>query len=269
MSAGPNATVRTREFDPGTDYLNGIVAYLTRECGGNVHDLHIAEALSSPSDGEEHAARNIADLRTATYFRSAHRAESEDIPHRRNAWVGYDLHDHRIMPTHYTIKTADDAFIRSWVVEASDDAEYWSEIDRREDIAKSNAADTILCFPVSVSRQCRMIRLVNVGRNHLGTDELRISGFELFGTLMPGATMMRELADRPGPKRVSESEQERAERLATLIAEREKLEQRVREKAEQSTRVPAAPAYSPPARRAERQIWEPVAYAPRRVAVPA
>jgi hypothetical protein len=44
-----------------------------------------------------------------------------------------------------------------------------------------NIAQTL---QVSEARECRYVRLVNVGKNHRGDDMLTISVFELFGTLV-------------------------------------------------------------------------------------
>jgi hypothetical protein len=39
-------------------------------------------------------------------------------------------------------------------------------------------------FAVAGGEECRFIRLVNIGRNHLGTDQLNISAWEIFGSLI-------------------------------------------------------------------------------------
>jgi hypothetical protein len=39
-------------------------------------------------------------------------------------------------------------------------------------------------FAVAGAEQCRFVRLVNIGRNHLTYDSLRISAWEIFGTLL-------------------------------------------------------------------------------------
>jgi hypothetical protein len=38
-------------------------------------------------------------------------------------------------------------------------------------------------FAVAGGGACRFIRLVNIGRNHFGNDQLLISAWEIFGSL--------------------------------------------------------------------------------------
>jgi hypothetical protein len=39
-------------------------------------------------------------------------------------------------------------------------------------------------FAVAGGGECRFIRLVNIGRNHAGNDRLKISAWEIFGSLI-------------------------------------------------------------------------------------
>jgi hypothetical protein len=99
---------------------NGIIAHLTRECGGNVHDSHVVELTSgsfkkeiygaNPHSGTwindlKYAAKDAADLETDSPFCSAFRKKEEDIAHTRNNCVPYNFKKRRIVPTHYTIRT--------------------------------------------------------------------------------------------------------------------------------------------------------------------
>jgi hypothetical protein len=102
------------------DVPNGIIAHLTRECGGNVHDRHVVDITygsfekeidgANPhsgayADNSLFAAKKAADLETDSYFHSAYRYDSEDIPHTRNNWICYDFNEGRIVPMQYTIRT--------------------------------------------------------------------------------------------------------------------------------------------------------------------
>jgi hypothetical protein len=81
------------------DAPDGIIAHLTRECGGNVHDRHVVEVTcgsfeDEPQGANPHsgaynnedlaAAKNAADLEAGSLFYSAYRLSPEDIPHTRN-----------------------------------------------------------------------------------------------------------------------------------------------------------------------------------------
>jgi hypothetical protein len=97
------------------DVPDGIIAHLTRECGGNVYDRHVVVVTCGSFEKETHgasahsgafgnldcaAAKNASDLGATSYFRSAFRNKEEDIPHTRNNWLCYNFKEKKIVPTH-------------------------------------------------------------------------------------------------------------------------------------------------------------------------
>jgi hypothetical protein len=183
-----------RQFAPNGSGLEGIIACLSRECGGNVHDRGVVVVTSSKTstDNSVDAAKNAADLRADSHIWSAFRNKSDNIPHTRNNWLCYDFKARRIVPTHYSIRSLYCGGVnrgnpKSWLVEVSSDGTNWTEIDHRENNAELNDRNVTRTFQVSQSEEGRFIRLVNIGRNHHGNDCLSISGFEVFGTLIERA----------------------------------------------------------------------------------
>ena len=104
--------------------LDGVIAQLTRECGGHVHEKGAVEiTASSYRDGVE--AKNAANLWTNSCF------SSEDEP---NSWICYDFKSRLVTPTSYSIRSHVGAgFPKSWVLEVSNDGHAWTVIDRRDD----------------------------------------------------------------------------------------------------------------------------------------
>jgi hypothetical protein len=92
--------------------LDGIISYLTRKHGGNVHDKGIVTITSKSvySDDPGRAVRNVADLTSTAFFNSKHEP---------GQWVCWGFHEIRILPTHYTIKCY---YLKSCVVESSQDS---------------------------------------------------------------------------------------------------------------------------------------------------
>jgi hypothetical protein len=184
------------------DVPDEIIAHLTRECRGNVHDRHVVGATSgsfekqtqgaNPHSGAfdnrtDCATKNVVEMETDSYFRSAYRNKDEDIQHRRNTWICYDFKKTRIVPTHYAIRTHEygpgGPHLKWWVVETSADWESWREVAREEDNKQLSGRYFTGTFPVASGRECRFIRLVNIGRNHLGDDQLCICAWEIFASL--------------------------------------------------------------------------------------
>jgi hypothetical protein len=178
------------------DVPDGIIAHLTKKYGGNVHDHHVVEVTSGSfeketqelDDPDWRAAKNATDFETGSFFSSAFRGKEEDIPHTRNNWICYDFKERRIVPTHYTIRTNESDLglehLKSWLVETSADGKTWREVDHKENNKQLNGTYFTGTFPVAGGGECRFIRLVNIGRNHLGNDSLRISAWEIFGSLI-------------------------------------------------------------------------------------
>jgi uncharacterized coiled-coil protein SlyX len=151
--------------------VNGIISYLTRKYGGNVHDKHIVTITSKSVTDSSHALGNVADLTSESSFIS----KSEP-----GQWICWDFHEVRVRPTHYTIKSAD---LTSWVVEASLDGESWTKVDRKTGSTDLKEKPFLGSFAVSTSAKCRFIRLTQTDTAHTGHHSLTIRSFEVFGTL--------------------------------------------------------------------------------------
>jgi hypothetical protein len=149
--------------------LDGIISYLTRKHGGNVHDKGIV-TITSESLGS-YGVRYASDLNSGSSFCS------KNGP---GQWICWDFHELRIRPTHYTIKSE---FMTSWVVESSMDGVNWTPIDRKKDHRNRYGA-SVESFAVANSAQCRFIRLTQTGKNCHGDDRLCGCAFEFFGTLL-------------------------------------------------------------------------------------
>jgi hypothetical protein len=195
------------------DVPDGIIAHLTRECGGNVHDLHAVDVASGAFEKETHganlhsgaydnkpdnAAKNAADLESVSCFHSAYRWKTKNIPRTRNNWVCYDFKERRIVPTHHTIRSngngPGDLHMRSWLVETSADAKSWREVAREEDNGALNGPWFTGTFAVAGCGKCRLIRLVQIGMNHYGNDQLKITAWEIFGGLAEQTTDSSDVA---------------------------------------------------------------------------
>jgi hypothetical protein len=170
-------------------YLDGILAHLARQCGGNVHDREVVTVSSSRphNAGPQYAAKNVVDLRANTHFHSDYHVG--EILEERNNWICYDFKGRRIIPTHYSIRSRwngnpGNHNLKSWCVETSVNGEEWVEIDHKENNIDLNGGNRIVLFEVNRREVCRLIRLVNLGKNWGNSEILVISAWEIFGTLL-------------------------------------------------------------------------------------
>jgi uncharacterized coiled-coil protein SlyX len=162
----PSKSLKAVEFPlQEAKSVDGIISYLTRKHGGNVHDKGIV-TITSKSVNDDDVPRNVADLTSHSSFWSNYEP---------GQWICWDFHEMRVRPTHYTIRSD---YIRSWVIESSLDGEAWTEIDRKT-VNKGYAS-----FAVSKSAECRFIRLTQTGQRSSREHFLVIRAFEFFGTLL-------------------------------------------------------------------------------------
>ena len=161
--------------------LDGIIAHLTRECGGNIHDKGIVE-IGASSWYNDCEPKNAADFMTKSWFCSGP---------RENSYIYYDFKERRVIPKGYSLKCAgqrEGSNPKSWVIEVSNDEtkNVWKEIDRRDNIKELIGKYTSMNFKIShVPRESfRFLRLRQTGKNSDGNDQLKLVSLEIFGTLI-------------------------------------------------------------------------------------
>ena len=161
--------------------LNGVIAHLTRECGGNVHDKGIVNVTSSTfgsSACEPKLAVNVLNPETSTWF------ASKNLP---DSWICYDFKDSRVSPTSYSVRSFPygprNNHLKSWVFEVSKDGDEWTIIDRRDNNEDLNGKHVTRNFRISPtpSESFRFIRLRQTGKTHKGEDWLTLTALEIFG----------------------------------------------------------------------------------------
>ena len=176
--------------------LRGIIAHLTQQCGGNVHEEGVVQVTaSSVFDDEDYYEDEFAPEH-AVEFESGWEFRSEN---EEGAWICYDFKGRRVTPTSYTIRSTG-AFgmtrrgrlhsphPKSWVLEVSNDGSEvsWKVVDSRNNNFDLNGGRVTRYFALGAppSGSFRFVRLRLTGKNHQGNDYLAISALELVGALM-------------------------------------------------------------------------------------
>jgi hypothetical protein len=154
----------------------GIIEYLTRQHGGNLHDLGFVTVSASHPDESTtlFPARNILDIKTDTSFWS-----SDEV----NQWCQIDFRAIRIKPTHYSLQSpAGRVWPVQWVIEGSANgrSDSWVILDSQ------NSSDALKhpimkVFPISQPIWCRFIRFRQTDRNGAGHGIVSLRAFELYG----------------------------------------------------------------------------------------
>jgi hypothetical protein len=147
--------------------MDGIISYLAKKHGGNVHTQKIVTVTAKSVRGPRYALFNAVDLASHKEF------ASNDEP---GQWICWDFKDMRVRLTHYTISTE---WITLWVLEGSLDGANWIGLHRPPGPVNLATAS----FAVSEPSQFRFIRLTQTDKNVQGTNILRLTAVEFFGTL--------------------------------------------------------------------------------------
>ena len=160
--------------------LDGIIAHLTRECGGNVHDRGVVNVTANKvyDDNSYYHPKGVADLESDSIYFS----DDGNVP-----WICYDFKGRRVIPKSYTLRSYDNApggfHPRSWDIEVSNDGISWTIVDRRSTNELNNRYVT-RNFEIShvPSDGFRFIRL-RISAVIGGSSNLKLVGFEIFGTI--------------------------------------------------------------------------------------
>jgi hypothetical protein len=78
----------------------------------------------------------------------------------------------------------DKAHLKSWLVETLADGKNWREIASDENSERLHGCRFTGTFAAVGGKECDFIRLVNIGRNHFGNDQLGIPGREILGNVV-------------------------------------------------------------------------------------
>jgi hypothetical protein len=159
--------------------FSGVIAYLTARYQGNVHDQGVVNITAYVDNkNPNYDPKNVADLGTDSIY------DSGCVP---NQWICFDFKTMEVAPTHYTVRSYQGAqnawHIKNWVIQGSQDATSWTEIDRRENNADLNNPHAVKTFAISKTGTFRMLRLFLTGPAHNGSHGMEISRVEFFGTL--------------------------------------------------------------------------------------
>jgi hypothetical protein len=151
--------------------MNGILAYLTRKHGGNVHAEGIVTLTSNLNERDGNWLGNLVDGNFKSCFWTG------EEPDQR---VCLDFHTMHVRPTHYRLRAGLACYPNSWVVDGSLDGENWTEIHVRS--AKDGDCPKFL--PTN-SVECRFIRITFTGPDpYWGSYADAFVAFEVFGTLL-------------------------------------------------------------------------------------
>jgi hypothetical protein len=164
-------------FAPRADApLDGIISYLTRKYGGNVHDEGVVETTASSDGGSDFGAkRAVEPVSGGCQFLS------DNV---KNSWLCFDFKDMRVLLTDYSVLSSSVGVShpKQWCLEVSTDGTRWTEVDQRNNNDLKGGGLTAT-YKVSQQVKCRYIRMRSTGQSHDRDNILMLRRLEIFGTL--------------------------------------------------------------------------------------
>jgi hypothetical protein len=163
--------------------LDGIIAYLTKKHGGNVHERKIVTITSSPEyvdfyedEHPDFSPHNAADLTNAgSFFRSTANGR------RGGAWICWDFGESRVRLSACTIRFV--SFLHV-MVQGSSDRVNWTNLSSDALLSgrQSSADIRVDSFDLPAPGQWRFIRMFDPER--WSQFHLDLGAVEFFGTLL-------------------------------------------------------------------------------------
>ena len=106
---------------------------------------------------------------------------------RSNSWICFEFKNHRIIPTHYTIRSRNGGCYApiNYKIEVSNDNSTWYEIDKQNGGTFKDGQPATFTIPVDKNKQkvAKYIRLTQTGKNSSGSDYLNFESIEFYGYL--------------------------------------------------------------------------------------
>jgi hypothetical protein len=162
------------DFDSSRPF-DGIIASLTRECGGNVHTRGIVSITTTGNC--RNRCYQVADYDWGDYWYGYDNSA---------AWIQFDFKDRLVSVRDYSIKSDGNAgcHLLRWKLEGSNDGDSWTLLDQRntQDLNGSRVVKSYECEP-SQSAVYRFVRLTQTGPNSSNDRHLMLSNIEFFGAL--------------------------------------------------------------------------------------
>ncbi|KAK8841528.1 hypothetical protein M9Y10_027149 [Tritrichomonas musculus] len=183
-----NKQNKYREFklEEGRE-LDGILKYLTKKTGGNIHDNGTIEITSNSiyNDNNSLHPKNLVDFEKTNVY------ESKNQP---DIFVCFDFKDMQIQLSDYSIKSGGDGqngwHLRNWAIEVSNDGKSWEEVDRHSNDSTLNGSYITSSYKISNERKefYRYVRIHQTGISWNGHPNsqyyyVEMCCFELFGKI--------------------------------------------------------------------------------------
>lgn len=158
---------------------NGIIDYLTKVAGGNVHEKGVVIVTSSSTYDSKHIAKNAVDIHDKNNLFCSQ--------YYSNSWLKYDFLKRKVHPTGYIITSVNDFdqnHPQNWVIEGSNNDSIWVILDSRQGETSLTGIGLTRKFNIKPHEgSYRYLRIRQNGPNSNNNGQLVFSSLEYLGTI--------------------------------------------------------------------------------------
>ena len=164
------------EYTQDKEY-KGIFNYLQTQTGGKIEN-EVNFTASSLLNSNYHPRYVAIFGDQSKSFYSANEA---------NSWICFDFKEHRVVPTHYTIRSrnwgTNSNYPKSWVIQGSNDNNSWETIDEEKDCPILNGNSVVHTFTMNHPKPTKFkyIRMYSTGTDWSNNNYLAFESFEIYG----------------------------------------------------------------------------------------
>lgn len=164
----------------GNNEFKGIISYLRNESKQNIEN-----SINVTSSSIYNNNQDFSPIKAVLYEENNKDFGSDSI---KNSWICIDFKEHRIQPTHYTIKSGHiyPNLPRNWVIECSNDNDKWEIVDEETNNSTLRNNDSVHTFEMNKQNlnEYRYIRMRNAGPDWCGSYFIFINSIEFYGKLI-------------------------------------------------------------------------------------
>lgn len=163
-------------YEEGKEF-KGIINYLTKKTGGNIHDNKTIEITSNSISNHP---KYLLDFNKSSFYMT-----QTSI---KNAWICFDFKRRKVEISNYSIKShsfdINSTHIKNWVIEISDDKKNWTKIDEHSNYDGLNGHYITKTFSVEPNQFSRYCRFYHTGE-YYGYPNLCLAfnSIEFYGRL--------------------------------------------------------------------------------------
>lgn len=180
-----NRHIKTIFYDNNpSNRFNGILTKLGQGNAMNALSNQIVNITASSIAFSSYQPKNVLN-----YGNDKQVFYSLDEP---NSWLCIHFKDHRVNPSHYSIKTTsygdkNNHIPRDWDIEGSNDNAHWDHLDSRRneesihDVAKANTFE--ITDAANKLNYYKYLRIIQKGKNTSNNNVLFFSSIEFFGKI--------------------------------------------------------------------------------------